>query len=446
MGIATIAQATNNDPTLQKVIALINKGQTWVSKAETAEVQRFRPILSQLTVTGNGIILKDDRIVLPATLQEKAIQIAHKGAHPGQEGLKRRLRYHFFFHGMDKKVEEFVRSCDDCNVFVDKKTKEPIKPHRIPDKCWDTVAVDLFGPMPSSNHVVVVQDQTSRFPAAKLVASTKAGKVIPALKEIYDTYGNPDRQISDNGPPFNSGSMSNFASQRDITLQTTPPLHSSANPVETFMRPLGKAMKIGRQHGIPEKETLSTILQNYRQTPHPATGIPPAAMLFRHGQRLDFPRRTATEEQVTKGREMDLRKKRENETRVNDSKYRQKSTFKIDDNVLIRNYNKTRKFDTLFLQAPFKIIDMNEEGNKITVRQEETGLTLCRHPDDIKPCKDYSSHLEEKTESIEYPEVQWPTEVEDEEDDTSCSLRTKEDAAPPLRRSQRKKTNVPVYK
>ena len=129
--------------------------------------------------------------------------------------------------------------------------------------------------------------------------------------------------------------MHNFATERNITPQTAPPLHPSSNPVETFMRPLGKAMKIGRQHGISEKECLGNLLRNYRQTPHPATGIPPAAMLFRDGQRMDFPRRTATEEEVKRGREIDLRKKTENAMKVNDCKYGKTSQFKIGDTVLI---------------------------------------------------------------------------------------------------------------
>ena len=116
------------------------------------------PFSLQLTVTRNGILLKDERIILSSKLQERAIQIAHKEVQPGQGGLKRRLRYHLFFHGMDRKVEEFVKSCNDCNVFVNKKTKKPIKPHRVPERCWETVAMDLFGPMPSSKHVVAVQD------------------------------------------------------------------------------------------------------------------------------------------------------------------------------------------------------------------------------------------------------------------------------------------------
>ena len=193
IGLARIAEETSADKTL------------------CPDVQQFKQILPELTITGNGIILKEDRIVLPSSLQQKAIELAHRGAHPGQSGMGRRLRCHFFFHDMYKLVEKFVKECPDCSLFVAKKTKEPITHHRVPRRCWDTVAVDLFGPMPSSKHIVVVHDLASRYPAAKLVASTKADKVLPILGEVYDTYGNPEVQISDNGPPFNSKKMMEFA-------------------------------------------------------------------------------------------------------------------------------------------------------------------------------------------------------------------------------------------
>ena len=131
-------------------------------------MRKFEPILSELSLTGNGIILKGDRIVLPESLQLRAIELAHRGAHPGQSGIGRRLRYHFFFHGLFDKVKKFVEQCKECSMFTDKKTKEPIEHHKIPQKAWETVAVDLFGPMPSSKHIVVVQDHGTRYPAAKL--------------------------------------------------------------------------------------------------------------------------------------------------------------------------------------------------------------------------------------------------------------------------------------
>ena len=151
---------------------------------------------------------------------------------------------------MDKMISTLTSTCLPCSAHSDKKTSEPLIHHPVPDKCWDTVAVDLFGPMPSKNHVVVVQDLASKFPAAKLVKSTGADKVLPALSDIYDAYGNPAKQISDNGPPFNSAAMETFADQRGVSLQKIPPLHPSSNPAEAFMRPLGKAMKIAHESKV----------------------------------------------------------------------------------------------------------------------------------------------------------------------------------------------------
>ena len=145
--------------------------------------------------------------------------------------------------------------------------------------------------MPSRNHVVVVQDMGSRFPTAKLVSSTAATKVLPVLTDIYNNYGNPEVQLSDNGTPFNSAAMEKFAKERNITLEKIPPRHPSANPVETFMKPLGKAMKIAHYNGQDEQSTLKSLLENYRDMPHPATGVPPGAMMYRDNISCAFPRK-----------------------------------------------------------------------------------------------------------------------------------------------------------
>ena len=240
ISLARISKQTETDEVLSKLAEIIRKGSLDVGRNQDARLKKFKPILSELSLTGNGIILKGERMVLPESLQGMAIELAHRGSHPGRAGIERRLRYHFFFHGMYDKVKNFVEKCEECCLFVDKKTKEPIQHHKIPRKAWETVAVDLFGPMPSSRHVVVVQDIGSRFPAAKLVSSTKADKVIPILDEIYTEYGYPDTQISDNGPPFNSIKMRQYNESHGIAAQFSTPYTPSQNPAETFMKRLEK--------------------------------------------------------------------------------------------------------------------------------------------------------------------------------------------------------------
>ena len=72
--------------------------------------------------------------------------------------------------------------------------------------------------MPSKKHVIIVQDLATRFPAGKIVSSTAAKDVLPALDGIYEAYGNPSRQKSNGGPSFNSIGMEKFARQRGIKL------------------------------------------------------------------------------------------------------------------------------------------------------------------------------------------------------------------------------------
>ena len=112
--------------------------------------------MNELTHSANGLILNGESIVLPESLQQKSIELAHRGAHPAQSGLVKRLRAHFYFHEMDKMTKDFVEECIECNTFTNKKAKETIQPHKTTDKCWKKFAVNLFWPMPSSKHTVVV--------------------------------------------------------------------------------------------------------------------------------------------------------------------------------------------------------------------------------------------------------------------------------------------------
>ena len=89
---------------------------------------------------------------------------------------------------MQQKVICCTDSYIDCKAFIDKKTSEPLCFHKVPTKKWEVAAVDLYGPMPSDNHVVVVQDLGSRFLTAKLV-TVKSTKVIPAFLYLFRLNG-----------------------------------------------------------------------------------------------------------------------------------------------------------------------------------------------------------------------------------------------------------------
>jgi len=420
ISLARISEETKRNPVLVKLMNLVKNGEPISDHCDEHALKKFRKVFSELTVTGNDIILKGERIVLPKTLQDEVIELAHRGAHPGQSGLVRRIRSHFFFHDMDKMVTKFVETCKHCQMFTDKKTKEPIEAHKIPNDNWSTVSVDLFGPMPSGRHIVVVQDLKSRYPTAKLVSSTSAEKVIPALQETYSYYGYPERQISDNGPPFNSFRMRDFAEKHNMKLQLNPPYHPSSNPVESFMRPVGKAMKIGRQLKHSEKDTLDEVLDHYRQTPHPITKISPSAMIFRDGMATKFPRQKASLEQIQRANEADRMHKENNQANQNNSKYRICSEFQIGDQVWVRNFERQKKFDPLFLEQPFVITGIDTKSHSVEVAGD--GRMFRRHLDDIKPFDESTSNGPQVGRDSRYSE--WYDEQEGDERPTPGPTHT----------------------
>ena len=76
-------------------------------------------------------------------------------------------------------------------MFTNKVYRHLIKANKVPEICGEETSVDLFGPLPSKNHILVIQDLASRYPIAKLVKSTNARSVIPVLEDVYDTVGTP---------------------------------------------------------------------------------------------------------------------------------------------------------------------------------------------------------------------------------------------------------------
>ena len=59
IGLGQIAVETGKDQTLSKIKEKLAKGNRWIHKSDTKEVAQFKEILPELTVTANGLILKE---------------------------------------------------------------------------------------------------------------------------------------------------------------------------------------------------------------------------------------------------------------------------------------------------------------------------------------------------------------------------------------------------
>ena len=168
--------------------------------------------------------------------------------------------------------------------------------------------------------------------------------------------------------------------KRNFEQIAIPPLHPQSNPVETFMKPLGKVMKIAAHNKQSEQGALSQLLNDYRSTPHPATGVPPSQMMFRDPPSGSFPSKELNDETIQRAVSRDKELKKARKEKINSSKYKKHEKTRKGDRVLLRNYKRTSKFQPLFLPDPFTVTSV--DGAKIT--GERDGKVLKRHLDDVK--------------------------------------------------------------
>ena len=118
-----VIKHTDKDSTLTELKKCVQKG---CFDKSIDNLKPYRTIFGELAISDEGLLMKGEKIVLPESLYDTALKKAHQGGHPGMNGLKRRLRSHFWFPRMDKKIEEKVASCQQCTMFTNKTTREPL--------------------------------------------------------------------------------------------------------------------------------------------------------------------------------------------------------------------------------------------------------------------------------------------------------------------------------
>ena len=146
--------------------------------------------------------------------------------------------------------------------------------------------------MPSGDHVLVIQDLCTKYPVAALMKhSTTAKSTIQVIDKIFTNYERQTQYRSDHGPPFDSSEFTTYMRNLGKEYDQSYPYRPQANPVETWMKTLGKCLKIANRNGTDKEQAICDLLIAYQTTPHSSTGLSPGEMLFRHGYRGTFPNR-----------------------------------------------------------------------------------------------------------------------------------------------------------
>ena len=117
---------------------------------------------------------------------------------------------------MEKDAEKYCKTCYGCQLVSHPDPPEPIAHIRataLPTGPWRDLAVDLLGPLPTGESILVVVDYYSRYYEVDILRSTVTSKIISSLQEML---GLPESLKSDNGPQFIASEFAEYMEQQGI--------------------------------------------------------------------------------------------------------------------------------------------------------------------------------------------------------------------------------------
>ena len=255
-----IKKETMNDTILRKVKQNIENGWPEYKNQLCKSLQEYWKLKSELTCV-DGIVMKNERIVIPEVLQPEILRYLHVG-HFGIEKTKARARTVVYWMGMNADIAEMISKCNTCTDFRNKNPKEPLRPTPIPDGPWQLVGSDLFT-LNNEDYLVIVDYYSKFFELAKL-EDTRSKTIIMHMKSAFARHGIPYEVRSENGPQYTSRDFKDFARKWSFKHTTSSPYNPQGNglaekTVQTLKRMLEKAR-------IDGKDPYISLLE-YRNTP-----------------------------------------------------------------------------------------------------------------------------------------------------------------------------------
>ncbi|KAK2564108.1 Retrovirus-related Pol polyprotein from transposon 412 [Acropora cervicornis] len=137
-----IQQATEDDENLQALKAVILRGWPDDRSQLPEQTTPYFSMRDELSLH-DGVIFRGQRIVVPVSLR-KDIKQKLRASHLGTESCLRRARETIFWPNMNAELKEMIAACETCRTYETSHHKESLMPHKIPNRPWEQVAVDLF--------------------------------------------------------------------------------------------------------------------------------------------------------------------------------------------------------------------------------------------------------------------------------------------------------------
>jgi len=278
---STLAAETEADPAFCRLTELINSNfKSWDD--DNDDLTGFWPLRDGLYIQ-DGVIMYQDRVVVPPSLRKSALQTLH-AAHQGTTTMEQRARTVIFWPGMTNDIRQTRLSCRDCNRNAPSQVAPPPMPSIPPSTPFESIFADFFDY--AGRHYLVIGDRLSGW--VEVLGATSgtdyagANGLIRHLRAFFATFGVPEELSSDGGPEFSSGATESFLRTWGIKHRISSAYFPQSNgraevAVKTAKRLLMSST--GPTGNLNHDKFLQAMMQ-LRNTPDPDCCISPAEIIF----------------------------------------------------------------------------------------------------------------------------------------------------------------------
>ena len=162
-----IKDQTNKDEICTKLIEYTEEG--WPNKNEIQEtIMSYYSIRNTITHI-DGLIFKDQLLIVPNTLRKEMMQQAH--AVHGIGSCRRRLRNIAYWPGINNDIENYITTCPSCIKHSEiQNKKKPLLQHARGETPWSKIGIDLC--QLDNRILIIVIDYYSNFLSVEKLSIT----------------------------------------------------------------------------------------------------------------------------------------------------------------------------------------------------------------------------------------------------------------------------------
>ncbi|XP_035546606.1 uncharacterized protein LOC118348648 [Juglans regia] len=185
----------------------------------------------------NGLLRYKNKVIVPAdpTLRNKLLHEMHDtkvGGHSGILRTYKKLGQQFYWPGMLKSVQEYIKCCEVCQK-IKTETLAPaglLQPLPIPCQVWDDITLDFIEGLPTlqgKDTIMVVVDRLSKSAHFLTLTHpfTAKGVAEKFVEGVLKLHGMPRSIVSDRDPIFVSNFWQEFFRMSGTKLKLSSAYH-----------------------------------------------------------------------------------------------------------------------------------------------------------------------------------------------------------------------------